>query len=93
MAQVTIRCKWWSLTNYTDPFKSVAYVGNINSLSDVDTVSKHPKLVTFKWDGAKWAPGVDTTTGGAGTDADTLDGFDSAYFTNYNNLNNKPQSP
>ena len=30
-----------AITNYTDPLKSVAYVGNINSLSDVDTVSKH----------------------------------------------------
>jgi len=83
-----------AITNYTDPLKSVAYVGNINSLTDVDTVSQAPQTGNvLKWDGAKWAPGVDTTTGGAGTDADTLDGFDSAYFTNYNNLNNKPTIP
>lgn len=83
-----------AITNYTDPLKSVAYVGNINSLSDVDTVSQAPQTGNvLKWDGAKWAPGIDTATGGGGTDADTLDGFDSSYFTNYNNLNNKPTIP
>ena len=83
-----------AVPNYTDPLKSVAYVGNINSLSDVDTTSQAPQTGNvLKWDGAKWAPGIDTTSGGGGTDADTLDGFDSAYFTNYNNLNNKPTIP
>ena len=82
------------ITNYTDPLANVAYTGNINSLTDVDTVSQAPQTGNvLKWDGAKWAPGTDATTGGAGTDADTLDGFDSAYFTNYNNLNNKPTIP
>ena len=83
-----------AIANYTDPLKSVAYVGNINSLSDVDTTSQEPQTGNvLKWDGGKWAPGVDTTSGGGGTDADTLDGFDSAYFTNYDNLNNKPTIP
>ena len=64
---------------------------SIDYLSDVDTTSSPPATGNvLKWDGAKWAPGVDATTGGAGTDADTLDGFDSAYFLNYQNLNNKP---
>jgi plastocyanin len=82
------------ITNYTDPLASVAYIGNINSLTDVDTVSQPPQTGNvLKWDGAKWAPGTDVSTGGGGTDADTLDGFDSAYFTNYNNLNNKPTIP
>jgi plastocyanin len=63
----------------------------ITFLSDVDTTSTPPTTgQVLKWDGAKWAPGVDATTGGAGTDADTLDGFDSSYFLNYNNLNNTP---
>ena len=83
-----------AITNYVDPLQPVAYIGNINSLSDVDTVSQPPQTGNvLKWDGGKWAPGTDATTGGAGTDADTLDGFDSAYFTNYNNLNNKPSIP
>ena len=83
-----------AIANYTDPLKSVAYIGNINSLSDVDTTSQAPQTGNvLKWDGGKWAPGVDTTSGGGGTDADTLDGFDSSYFTNYDNLNNKPTIP
>lgn len=83
-----------AITNYTDPLANVAYTGNINALTDVDTVSQPPQTGNvLKWDGAKWAPGTDATSGGSGTDADTLDGFDSAYFTNYNNLNNKPTIP
>ena len=83
-----------TITNYTDPLKSVAYIGDINSLTDVDTTSQAPQAGNvLKWDGAKWAPGIDTASGGGGTDADTLDGFDSSYFTNYNNLNNKPTIP
>lgn len=83
-----------AITNYTDPLSAVAYTGNINSLTDVDTVSQAPQAGNvLKWDGAKWAPGTDSTSGGGGTDADTLDGFDSSYFTNYNNLNNKPSIP
>ena len=83
-----------AITNYTDPLKNVAYVGNINSLSDVDTTSTPPQTGNvLKWDGGKWAPGTDATTGGAGTDADTLDGQDGSYYTNYNNLNNKPSIP
>lgn len=64
---------------------------SINFLSDVDTTSSPPSSGNvLKWDGAKWAPGIDATTGGAGTDADTLDGQDGSYYLDYNNLNNKP---
>ena len=64
---------------------------SIDFLSDVDTTSSAPTTgQVLKWDGAKWAPGADVASGGAGLDADTLDGFDSAYYLNYNNLNNKP---
>ena len=83
-----------TITNYTDPLKSVAYVGNINSLSDVDTVSQAPQTGNvLKWDGGKWAPGTDVASGGSGLDADTLDGQDGSYYLNYNNLNNKPTVP
>ena len=34
----------------------------------------------LKWDGTTWAPGTDATAGGAGFDADLLDGLDSAAF-------------
>ena len=64
---------------------------SINFLSDVDTQSSAPTTgQVLKWDGSKWAPAADIASGGAGLDADTLDGFDSAYYLNYNNLNNKP---
>ena len=64
---------------------------SIDFLSDVDTTSSAPSTgQVLKWDGAKWAPGADATTGGAGTDADTLDGFDGSYYLDYNNLNNTP---
>ena len=64
---------------------------SIDFLSDVDTTSSPPTTgQVLKWNGNNWAPGADATTGGGGTDADTLDGFDSAYFLNYNNLSNTP---
>jgi plastocyanin len=67
-----------------DPF-------SIDFLSDVDTSTNAPTTgQVLKWDGSQWAPGNDATSGGTGLDADTLDGFDSAYFLNYNNLANTP---
>ena len=64
---------------------------SIDFLSDVDTTSSTPATGNvLKWDGAKWAPGVDATTGGAGTDADTLDGFDGSYYLDWANVSNKP---
>lgn len=44
----------------------------------------------LKWDGTQWAPGADVASGGAGLDADTLDGFDSTYYLDYNNFTNTP---
>ena len=64
---------------------------SIDFLMDVDTTSSPPETGNvLKWNGSRWAPGIDATSGGGGTDADTLDGFDSSYFLNYSNLNNKP---
>ena len=67
---------------------------SIDDLTDVDTSNTTPVAGNvLKWDGSKWSPGTDATTGGAGTDADTLDGQDSIYFLNYNNLQNTPSIP
>jgi plastocyanin len=64
---------------------------SIDFLSDVDTTTSAPTTgQVLKWDGAKWSPGADVSSGGAGLDADTLDGFDSAYYLNYNNFTNTP---
>jgi len=63
----------------------------IDFLSDVDTSSSVPTSgQVLKWNGTNWAPGADATSGGGGTDADTLDGFDSTYFLDYNNFSNTP---
>ena len=63
----------------------------IDFLSDVDTSTSAPTTgQVLKWDGAKWAPGADATSGGSGTDADTLDGFDGSYYLDYGNIANAP---
>lgn len=61
----------------------------LSALSDVSSTAASSGDV-LKWDGSQWAPGTDITSGGSGTDADTLDGFDSTHFLNYNNLTNTP---
>ena len=84
-----------NITSLTNNAGYISGIGSlsVNALSDVDTVTTPPTPgQVLKWNGSNWAPGADATTGGAGTDADTLDGFDSAYFLNYNNLANKPTS-
>jgi hypothetical protein len=67
---------------------------SINSLSDVDTATTVPSVgQVLKWNGTNWVPAADSTSGGGGTNADTLDGFDSTYFLNYQNLTNQPTIP
>lgn len=61
-------------------------IGYLNNVSDSAPSSGQ----VLKWDGAQWAPATDIASGGAGLDADTLDGFDSAYYLNYNNFTNTP---
>ena len=66
-------------------------VDDISDLADVDTISNPPSTgQVLKWDGTKWAPADDITSGGGGLDADTLDGFDGSYYLDYNNFSNKP---
>lgn len=64
---------------------------SVNFLSDVDTATNPPSAGSvLKWDGSKWAPGIDATTGGIGLDAQTLNGQLGSYYLNYNNLTNTP---
>jgi hypothetical protein len=67
---------------------------SIDALSDVDTTTTPPTTgQVLKWNGSNWIPSADATSGGGGLDADTLDGLDSTYYLNYNNLSNKPSIP
>lgn len=62
----------------------------LDDLIDVQLPATIPAGYVLKYDGAKWSAAADATVGGSGTDADTLDGFDSSYFLDYTNLNNRP---
>jgi hypothetical protein len=49
---------------------------SINKMSDVDVTTTPPTAgQVLKWNGTNWIPGIDATSGGAGSDADTLDGL------------------
>ena len=77
-----------SYNNLTDKPNLVT---DISDLSDVDTEGTPPTPgQVLKWDGLRWAPANDATSGGGGLNADTLDGFDSPYFLDYANLTNRP---
>lgn len=77
--------------SYNDLSNKPIIPNDISDMVDVDTQSTPPQTgQVLKWDGIKWAPADDITSGGSGLDADTLDGFDSAYFLDFNNATNKP---
>ena len=61
----------------------------LSGLTDVSTAGATSGQI-LKYDGNSWAPADDATSGGGGTDADTLDGFDSSYYLDYNNFTNTP---
>ena len=65
---------------------------NISGLADVSTTAPNSGQI-LKWDGSKWAPADDATAGGAGLDADTLDGQHGSYYLDYTNFSNKPTIP
>lgn len=59
------------------------------ALTDVAIVGTPTTGYVLKWNGTKWAPAVDATSGGAGLDAATLNGQDGAYYldaTNHSNV-------
>lgn len=79
--------------DYNDLTNLPSSIGSINDLSDVDTSTTPPTSgQVLKWDGEKWAPAADVTTGGGGSDADTLDGQDGTYYLDYNNFTNLPST-
>ena len=62
--------------------------GGASALEDLTNVSTNAPTTgqVLKWDGNQWAPAADITSGGAGLDADTLDGQDGSYYLSYNNF-------
>lgn len=67
---------------------------SIGDLLDVDLDANPPATGNvLKWDGSKWAPGLDVASGGIGLNADSLDGFDGSYYLNYSNFTNTPTIP
>ena len=69
-------------------------VASIGDLSDVDLSNiQHNYVIKWDSDNNKFIGAVDVTTGGGGTDADTLDGQDGTYYLNYNNFTNTPTIP
>jgi|TARA_B100000959_G_scaffold102716_1_gene108329 hypothetical protein len=90
-----------SLASHNNKFVAVNSTANaiefstpsIDRMLDVDVTTTPPTAgQVLKWNGTNWIPGIDATSGGAGSDADTLDGLDSTYFLNYNNITNKGQN-
>ena len=61
----------------------------IGTLSDVSSTAPSTGQV-LKWNGTTWAPAADSTSGGGGSDADTLDSQDGTYYLDYNNFTNTP---
>ena len=61
----------------------------LSSLTDVSSTAPSTGQV-LKWNGTTWAPAADVTSGGGGTDADTLDSQDGTYYLDYNNFTNTP---
>ena len=58
---------------------NVSSVADLGDLSDV-TITTPSTGQVLKYDGTKWVNGADATSGGAGLDADTLDGINSTQF-------------
>jgi hypothetical protein len=54
-----------AIAGYVDPLSTVAYEGDLGSLSDVSTTGVTTGQV-LKYDGTQWAPAADSTGGGGG---------------------------
>lgn len=81
------------VASYEDLINKPSIPESINDLTDVDTQTAAPSVgQVLKWNGTAWTPAADVASGGAGTDADTLDGEEGVYYLDYTNFTNTPTS-
>ena len=64
----------------------------LGALTDVSSTSPTTGQV-LKYNGATWAPAADDTSGGGGSNADTLDSQDGTWYLDWTNTTNKPTIP
>jgi len=64
----------------------------LGALTDVSTTAPTTGQV-LKYNGTVWEPASDNTSGGGGSNADTLDSQDGTYYLDYNNFSNTPSIP
>jgi len=77
--------------SYNDLANKPTIPNDISDMVDVDTQSTPPATgQVLKWNGLNWVPANDIASGGAGLDADTLDGFDGSHYLDWTNITNKP---
>ena len=61
----------------------------LGALTDVSTAGVTTGQV-LKYNGTSWVPAADDTSGGGGSNADTLDSQDGTYYLDYTNFTNTP---
>jgi hypothetical protein len=64
----------------------------LGALTDVSTTGVTTGQV-LKYNGTSWAPAADDTSGGGGSNADTLDSQDGTWYLDWTNTTNKPTIP
>ena len=75
---------------YTN-FANTPYVpSTLENLSNVSNTAPTAAGQVLTWDGNKWASAINIPANNTVMNADTLDGFDSPYFLDYDNFTNTP---
>ena len=80
-AEVNVNADWNANSGDAEILNKPTIPVNLGDLSNVSSATATAGQV-LKYDGTQWAPGTDATQGGAGTDADLLDGQDGTYYLN-----------
>jgi hypothetical protein len=80
-------------TSYQQLLNKPTIPASINDLTDVDTATIPPSSgQVLKWNGTRWAPAADISSGTSNADAATLEGEPGSYYLDYSNFTNTPTS-